>query len=209
MEPWPGRATAMSRRDPGRRRQHGGSGEGATGSRRGGGPDRPLDAEQFLGDLARENAQLRDDVVLGRRGGEERPGVLPVSRSVAVASMLYPFPSLETVPWSRRGTFASFAAASGGFPPAGRSTTSAPASAIRREASRRGRTETVAPISSFVRDANGAMAMRREYPAADAGTGDARTQERRRKAPRTARATCRTEWMRIAPKSNRGEGFRQ
>ena len=90
------------------------------------------------------------------------PAVLPVSRSVTVVSTLYPFPSLETVPWSSSGTFASFAASSGALPPAGRSTTSAPASAIRREASRRGRTETVAPISSFVRDANGAMAMRRE-----------------------------------------------
>ena len=89
------------------------------------------------------------------------PAGLPVSRSVTVVSRLYPFPSLETVPWRSSGTFASFAAASGAFPPDGRSTTSAPASAIRREASRRGRAETVAPISSFARDVNGAMAMRR------------------------------------------------
>ena len=126
------------------------------------------------------------------------PALLPVDRSVTVTSMLYPFPSLETVPWIRRGYFASRAASSGDFPPAGSSKTSAPASAIRREARRRGRTETVPPISSFVRDANGAMAMRREYPAADAGTGDVRTQETRRTAPRTARATCRPVMMRIA-----------
>ena len=90
------------------------------------------------------------------------PAGLPVSRSVTTVSRLYPFPSLETVPWSSRGTFASFAAASGALPAAGRSTTSAPASAIRRVASRRGRTDTVSPMSSFVREVNGAMAMRRE-----------------------------------------------
>ena len=50
-----------------------GAGEAATGAGGGRGPDRPLHAEQFLGDLARENAQLRDDVVLGGRDGEERP----------------------------------------------------------------------------------------------------------------------------------------
>ena len=124
------------------------------------------------------------------------PAGLPVSRSVTVVSTLYPLPSLETVPWSSSGTFASLAVASGDAP-AGRSTTSAPASAIRREARRRGRTETVPPMSSFVRDANGAMATRREYPAAAAGTGNTRTEETRRITPRTAQTVRRTSEARM------------
>src|SRR3990172_114153 len=121
------------------------------------------------------------------------PAGLPAPRSITVVSTLYPFPSLETVPWRRRGNFDSFACSSGALPPAGRRTTSAPASAIKPEASRRGRTETVPPISSFARDARGAMAMRREeYTAADAGREDITRQERRRTAPRTARPKRRT-----------------
>src|SRR5512139_1638732 len=96
------------------------------------------------------------------------PADAPVARSVTVVSMLYPFPSLDTVPWSRRGYFASFAASRGTFPSGGRRRTSAPASAIRRDAMSRGRTATVEPMSSFVSDAKGATAIRRGYPAADA-----------------------------------------
>ena len=74
-----------------------GAGEAATGA--GGAVARIAPARRTVfGDLARQNAQLRDDVVLGGRDGEERPAVLPVSRSVTVVSTLYPLPSLETVP---------------------------------------------------------------------------------------------------------------
>src|SRR5512139_1155878 len=53
------------------------------------------------------------------------PAAAPVDRSVTVVSMLYPFPSLETVPWSSRRYFASFAASPGAFPSGGRRRTSA------------------------------------------------------------------------------------
>src|SRR5512134_183722 len=126
------------------------------------------------------------------------PADAPVAKSVTVVSMLYPFPSLDTVPWRRRGYFASFAASSGGFPPGERRRTSAPASAIRREDRRRGRTATVESISSFARETNGATATRRGYPAAIAGNADAATTQRKTAVPRAARPIVRTRLSRIS-----------
>src|SRR5512139_2436405 len=127
------------------------------------------------------------------------PADAPVVRSVTVVSMLYPFPSLETVPWSRRGYFASFAASCGTFPSGGRRRTSAPASAIRRDAMSRGRTATVEPMSSFVSDAKGATAIRRGYPAADTvEPGESATRMMaRRAAQETAPPKVRTGLFRI------------
>src|SRR5512139_504083 len=127
------------------------------------------------------------------------PADPPVARSVTVVSMLYPFPSLETVPWSRRGYLAAFAASPGAFPSGGRRRTSAPASAIRREARRRGRTATVEPMSSFVSETKGATATRRGYPAADAVENGARITRimMKRDAQRATRPWVQTGMSRI------------
>ena len=101
-----------------------------------------LDTEE-LGDLAGEHAQLRDDVVFGSRCREERSGD-PAGGQVGRRCVdAVPFPGLKYVPLEQKRYFPP-GPPLGDFPRrSGR--TSAPANAIRREAGRRGRTETVPP----------------------------------------------------------------
>src|SRR3990172_3951081 len=100
---------------------------------------------------------------------KKAPAVCPVERSDTVTSMLFPAPSFATVPFSKRGRPPFFATSSADFSPGGSRRTSAPASAIRREERRRGRMSTVCRISSEgPRTANGAIAIRRGYSAAQA-----------------------------------------
>jgi len=67
----------------------------------------------------RRARQLRDDVVFGRRRREERSGELAGGEVGHRDVDAVPFPSLEIVPWSRRGYFAP-GLLFGGFPPGGK-----------------------------------------------------------------------------------------
>ncbi len=93
---------------------------GRDGGSRGHGPDRPLDVEEFFGDLAGEHAQLRDDVVFGRRRREERSGA-PAGGQVGHRDIdAVPFPELGDRPLEQKGVLRLPGRLFGGFPPGGK-----------------------------------------------------------------------------------------
>ncbi len=93
---------------------------GRGGRSRGHGPDRPLDVEELFGDLAGEHAQLRDDVVFGRRRREERSGALAGGQVGHRGVDAVPFPELGDRPLEQEGVLRLPGRLFGGFPPGGK-----------------------------------------------------------------------------------------